>query len=261
MRHKTKKDILFFWSKVTFIALLTVIVIRSFFIESYSVSSLHMNPVLVEGDMVIVNKTAYGVRLPMTTLSFPFVFDSIYRFKGYNSSIQLPYFRIGECNIKRNDVVLFNNPSETGKPIDKRSLVVSRCIALPGEIVQLTIVSDKKNDDTIDTLSYAFEVPRKGLSIDITSKTLPVYQSIILAELGPFSKFENSQLLFAGHPQPSYTFTHDYFWMISDNNEKPLDSKVFGFVSAQHIIGKVRYIWFSKNEHGVQSTRCLTTIN
>ncbi|MGL4805977.1 MAG: S26 family signal peptidase, partial [Bacteroidales bacterium] len=91
--------------------LILVWLVRGFAFESLRVPSAQMENTLYEGDRLWVNKWAYGLRLPITPLSVPFVYDSI-RILGipsYTNYIQLPYNRIGTANVVLNDVVLFNH--------------------------------------------------------------------------------------------------------------------------------------------------------
>lgn len=130
-----KKNIYIFLSKVIIVTLLIVLCVRTFWVEPYTVSSVQMETYLTEGDKILIDKTAYGIRLPTTILSIPFTFDNIFGLKAYSTAIEFPYKRIFEKEILRNDVVLFNNPTEIEKPLDKRSLLLSRCIAIPGDSV------------------------------------------------------------------------------------------------------------------------------
>ena len=130
--RKNRKT-LFFWGKVIFATLLAVFLVRTFLTESYTISSRQMESSLWDGDRVFVDKMAYGIRMPVTILSIPFAFDSILGMKSYSSSWQLSYKRVFEKPVKRNDIVLFNNPLEKEIPLDRRTLLVSRCIGLPGD--------------------------------------------------------------------------------------------------------------------------------
>lgn len=127
----------FFWGKAILFALLLVFVVRTFWVESYLISSPQMEDALKEGDHVIVNKTAYGLRLPITPLSVPFTFDNFFGWKSYSSSLELPYCRIGDCRIPVNDVVVFNHPLQADRPLDKRTLCMARCVAQPGDFVRV----------------------------------------------------------------------------------------------------------------------------
>ncbi|WP_165043967.1 signal peptidase I [Dysgonomonas sp. ZJ709] len=137
MSSNKKKNILIYLSKAILIALLIVFVVRSFIVESYTISSTQMETALLKGDEVLVNKTAYGIRLPMTIFSVPFVFDDLFGLKSYSTALEAPYCRIFDTYLKPNDIILFNNPLESEKPIDKRALLVSRCVALPGDTLEM----------------------------------------------------------------------------------------------------------------------------
>lgn len=115
--------------------MLIVLCIRTFLTEPYTVSSKQMETYLSDGDKILIDKTAYGIRLPITILSIPFTFDNIFGLKAYSSAIEAPYKRLLEKSISRNEVVLFNNPTEIEKPIDKRNLLLSRCVAIPGDTI------------------------------------------------------------------------------------------------------------------------------
>ena len=119
-----------FLGKVVLIALLIIFVIRVFWFELISISTNQMEASLVEGDEILVNKIAYGPRLPITPLAVPFVGN-----KCYSDLIQLPYKRIFSSSVDRNDIVVFNNPTEIETPTDKQSLLISRCIAIPGDTI------------------------------------------------------------------------------------------------------------------------------
>lgn len=149
-----KKNIFLYLSKVVIITLLIVLFIRTFLFESYAVSSPQMETLLLEGDQILVDKTTYGIRLPITVLSIPFVFDNIFGLQSYSSSVKAPYKRIFESSVNRNDIVLFNNPTEINKPLDKRGLLLSRCIALPGDTINMVNgifhINDREHINTPD---------------------------------------------------------------------------------------------------------------
>ncbi len=132
-----KKNIYIYLGKVILITLLIVLIVRTFFISSFTISSPQMEVTLYDGDKILIDKTAYGIRLPITILSIPFAFDNIGGIQSYSSIWQLPYKRISPKSVNKNDIVLFNNPLETDKPLDKRSLIISRCAALPEDTIEM----------------------------------------------------------------------------------------------------------------------------
>lgn len=92
-----------------------------------------METTLNIGDRVVVNKLAFGSRIPITPLSIHFG-----KFKKYVNWINLPYMRVcGYTKIKRNDILVFNLPSETQHPIDERKEMIKRCVGLPGDFIEI----------------------------------------------------------------------------------------------------------------------------
>lgn len=88
---------------------------------------------LYEGDYVVINKLAYGARLPITPLSI-----SVGGNKKFIDWIQLPYIRVfGFSQIKRNDVVAFNYSLTDELPVDMREEYIKRCVALPGDSLKI----------------------------------------------------------------------------------------------------------------------------
>lgn len=138
------------WYGIIFlITLIVVLFVRSFLVQSYTVSSSQMETALLRGDRLLVDKTTYGIRMPITLLTLPFTFDTFLGFKSYSNLIQLNYNRLFAKRIERNDIVLFNNPAETDKPIDKRSLTLSRCVGIPGDTIEI-----KENEFYINENKY-----------------------------------------------------------------------------------------------------------
>lgn len=205
MSTKDKRNIYIFLSKVILIALLVVFIIRCFFVEPFMVSSSQMESSLSKGDRVLVNKTSYGIRLPITLLTIPFTFDKFLGYKSYSSSLQMSCRRMLSKNVQKNDVVLFNNPNEVEKPLDKRSLILSRCIGLPGDTVHVFnnrftingkeyIPSPDMLDsysfssryiDTIITLLADLDIPQRELkkkSDTICSLLMTKYESYLLTQ-------------------------------------------------------------------------------
>lgn len=119
--------------KVVLITLLIVLFIRCFFFETYTISTSQMESALQKGDEVLVSKISYGPRLPITLLTLPFAFDKV-----YSDLIQFPYIRLYASPVRYNDVVLFNSPLDLDKPLDKRTLLISRCVAVPNDTIQIT---------------------------------------------------------------------------------------------------------------------------
>lgn len=170
-----KKNIYVYLGKVILVTLLIVLLVRTFFLESFSVSSSQMETTLLKGDKILINKTAYGIRMPVTLLSIPFTFDNVFGIQSYSAALQAPYKRFFARSMGRHDIVLFNNPLETDKPLDKRSLLLSRCVALPGDSLQvengLFIINGRPYSGCPNTMEeYSFKVSAKKELDDIAKE-------------------------------------------------------------------------------------------
>ena len=128
------------WLLALFWAVTLILLLKTFVAFPFGVLGTSMNNTLLTGDFILVNKLAYGPRLPITPLSIPFSHQhipfSISR-KSYLDWIQLPYFRFpGIAKIERGDIVSFNYPL-ANQPIDHKTQFVKRCVALSGDTFQI----------------------------------------------------------------------------------------------------------------------------
>lgn len=133
-------------------AIIVATFVHTYFIQPYTIPTSSLEKTLLVGDFLFVSKFNYGARTPMTPVAAPMVHDSlpIVHTKSYTSWPQLPYFRFpGFTKVKRNDIVVFNWPTDTlfnmykaadkryDKPIDKKTNYVKRCVAIPGDSLQI----------------------------------------------------------------------------------------------------------------------------
>ncbi|MEZ4879203.1 MAG: signal peptidase I [Chitinophagales bacterium] len=90
-------------------------------------------------------------------------------------------------------------------------------------------------------------VPKKGMTIPLDTTNLVLYASTIKDyELQDIS-MNGSQVLINGQPATSYTFKQDYYFMMGDNRHNSLDSRYWGFVPEDHVVGKPLFVFFSMN--------------
>ena len=88
-------------------------------------------------------------------------------------------------------------------------------------------------------------IPEKGATIALTPKVLPLYKKIIRDYEGNTIGVSGNQISINGQVTDSYTFKQDYYWMMGDNRDHSEDSRSWGYVPANHIVGKPIFIWLS----------------
>lgn len=208
--------------KTIFFAILIAMVIRTFLFEPFKIPSGSMYPTLYVGDYLFVSKYTYGY----SKHSFPF---SMPLFDG----------RIWEDKPQRGDVVVFKFPQ------DNRTDFIKRIIGLPGDKIKLEngrlfingeMVKREKNEDFVlrDKLGNAERYHQY-------TETLPEgYQHQIIE----VSDFENVD------DMPEIEIPQNSYFVMGDNRDRSDDSRVnVGFVPAENLIGKARFLFFSNNEN------------
>ncbi|UGS23036.1 signal peptidase I [Flavobacterium channae] len=99
-------------------------------------------------------------------------------------------------------------------------------------------------DWNVDNLGPIY-IPEAGKTVELNKETLPFYKKIISEYEGKDLKVNGNEIRIDGKVVTSYTFDKDYFWMMGDNRHNSLDSRYWGFVPADHIVGKPIFIWMS----------------
>lgn len=336
------------WFDAVVFAVIAATLIRTLFIEAYTIPTASMERSLLVGDYLFVSKLNYGPRIPMTPVAFPFAHHTmpLGLGKAYWDGLQLPYYRLpGLQSVNRYDVVVFNWPADTvnHRPVDKKENYIKRCQGIPGDTLSvvnaqvfvngkasenppqgqstyvvrtdgtefnpktmlelgITGAGDPSADGTyvlfltpgnLEKISHFSNVksvtPRnegKG-EVDVSQPTFPgdslhkwnadFYGPVIIPKRGMVVKlnagniaiysraiqeYEKNKLEIKGNDYyingvktDSYTFKMNYYWMMGDNRHDSLDSRYWGFVPEDHIVGKALFIWWSWADEGSGFTK------
>lgn len=223
MEKKKKKDT--FWSNVRgfFWALLIALAIRSLIFEPYNIPSSSMVPTLLIGDYLFVSKYDYGYSRHSFPLSVPLV----------------PRGRIFADEPQRGDIVIFKLPT------DNKTDYIKRVIGLPGDRIQMAGGRLYINDKLVEREKIAEEdwvVEVEGL-VHYTKylETLPNGVQHLIYEQGDNKILDDTDV---------FTVPENHYFMMGDNRDNSSDSRIFGFVPAQNLEGKARFIFYSNNGTG-----------
>jgi signal peptidase I len=91
-------------------------------------------------------------------------------------------------------------------------------------------------------------IPEEGKTVAINKQNLPLYEKIIGEYENNDLKVSGDQIIINGKPATSYTFKQNYYWLMGDNRHNSLDSRYWGFVPEDHIVGKAVFVWWSTDQ-------------
>lgn len=247
---------------------------RIFVVDQFVIPSDSMYPTLQVGDRVWVNKLVMGAR----------IYDDI---ESASSSTLRSWRTRGIRRVERNDILIFNFPINDDRMAFKINYVYAkRCVALPGDSISavdgyyrnsnwtgvlgnkhaqdyLNSIPDDKLDEWIKyTIPYDHRypwnirnfgpiyVPRKGDVMRLDANALLFYAKILEFETDKkFSLSTDGKVLADGLPMEYHIFTHNYYFTVGDNVMNSHDSRYWGFVPEEYIVGVVGIIPYSIDEN------------
>lgn len=218
-----------FWNLAfKFSALIVVAAFSKIFIVSFfRIPSNSMQPTLFVGDYIVVAKFIYGARL----------FNVFLTLKGQKTEIYRPF---GFRDIRKNDVVVFNAPyfiTKNKLEMNISKYYVKRCIGMPGDSVSLFF-------NNIESKVY---IPHKGDSVLINNDNYMYYYKLIDWEQDDTAKVtcKDSLILLNNSKSSGYRFKQNYYYVIGDNYTNSEDSRNWGLLPEDYIVGKACFIWKS----------------
>ncbi len=256
--------------KVVFWVIVIALIIKAFAVDAFKIPSSSMENTLQPGDFILANKFAYNIstpkEIPIVNLPIPYA----------------TFFEIGKPAI--NDVVVFQFPEgfETD-PSKSGSKYIKRVVAGPHDTLritegsvfvngkQITLPSTFKTPRSLDAESIAEEeiiyppganwnsisygpiiISAKGDTIKITPENFERWQSVIVMDHGVRSLLSEGTLVtLDGRAIFDYVLKQDHYFVIGDNFEVSMDSRSFGFITDNMIIGKAMVVYWSYDSEKV----------
>ncbi|HRI17388.1 MAG TPA: signal peptidase I [Burkholderiaceae bacterium] len=211
------------WTAGLFPVILAVFLLRSFLFEPFKIPSGSMIPTLLIGDLILVNKYHYGVRLPVI-----------------NKKI------IANNDPQRGDVMVFRFPRDTsidyikrvvGVPGDEVSYRAQR-LYINGQEVPREALPDYYDEDSMRYVPQFKETLGKvAHRIIVNPRALPIYSGD-----RPFPFRENCNYSVEGL---TCKVPQGYYFMMGDNRDNSEDSRFWGFVPDENIVGKAFFVWMN----------------
>jgi len=254
---KTFSQELVSWGKTLLWAIIVVMFINGAILASFVVPTGSMEDTVMPGDFLFVNKFIYG---PSTPQIIPFI------------NQPLPFYKFPGCRKpKQGDVIVFIFPGEQNevKP-DKFEYYLKRCVASAGDTIQVInkrlFVNRKefplpkhgKYDLAIPELYATFpggnlwtkdnygpiRIPKKGDVIKLTQENIMEWRIFIMRE-GHDVGTDGTSIYIDNKATQQYVTERDYCWGMGDNRDHSSDSRFWGFIPYDNVVGTPLFVYWS----------------
>lgn len=238
------------------------LVLNNFVIASFLVPTGSMENEVMTGDFLMVNKFIYGASTPRNIMF---------------TNVRLPWTMLpGFKDVKRGDVIVFEFPGyreEVNPP--EFTFYLKRCLALPGDTLEIRnrvvyingepapLPKNMKFNFTQKPPNYIEErifppgapfnedhygpivVPKKGMAMEITPANFHAWETFIRRDGHMPALLNNGTVLIDGIPANTYVVEKDYLFGMGDNRDNSLDSRFWGFIPRENIVGTPMFVYFS----------------
>jgi signal peptidase I len=250
--------------KILVLVLFLALVLKAFIVDAFKIPTGSMKDTLLEGDFLLVNKSAYSISTPH---QIPFLSKRLSRTELISTG--KPEF---------NDIVAFEIPADYYDPdSEEYSILIKRIIGLPGDTIeikdQILFINHKKyrtpsyiklnlNESPIENINkdlfpynnkWSLEnygpiiVPKKGMKVELNPKNILQWQNAINTDYGKkVISVEGTVINLNNTAIREYSFEKDYYFVLGDNRKNSIDSRYFGYIPEEWIIGKAFMIYWSK---------------
>ncbi|MBH47620.1 MAG: signal peptidase I [Halobacteriovorax sp.] len=217
-KEKFKKE-----AKSITLIVISVLIFRSVFFEPFRIPSGSMIPTLMIGDFILVNKFAYGFKLPFSDISL-FGIDSD------------PIYLFGESKPSRGDVVVFKYPS------DPSINYIKRVVGLPGDSIEIREKRVFINDQPLDQM----EIDGREIMSDMDEKFKNYNLKFYKSKTGEHDHFIQQDV--DNYYKTDYEkkiIPEGQYFVMGDNRDFSYDSRFWGYVDHKLIKGEAILVWFS----------------